>query len=259
MHVTFNSLIDKDGCLMFEGSSFTGTAYRVNGNFVQEQVQVDKGTLSGFTKPVVGVLPGALVEVHQDDEIEPALYVNDQPFEGSVFEFDERGVLQSEIRIEDSEVVSELEWYPSGAQSRFSGRLRPDGMMETESWYENGQVESLEVPYIGASFTEQGKLKTLQLEPGFDEKDLARITLIASEDLGLFGPAITDEIVAKVSDLSEVQDLYLYQTNITEKSLDLLKDNNLKVLHTIRNKMISDKILETFVKSNPDCEWVEKR
>jgi hypothetical protein len=256
---------DRAGRLYRHGEPFNGIAYEVKGDRVTANYRVTAGVLDGpaevWDPGRLRILGRALtiVSVDETDERFPeeGAYLDGAPFHGIAYTFHQgTGVLLAEVDFYPTDPGPSREWYPSGASKAERDRPRQDGTTESEIWYEIGQSAGVSSGTWGFDLTPEGRLRALQLEPGFPEDALERLTFSVDSRLYLAGPGVTDGVLGQLEGLPRVEHLGLSRTGISARGLKRFHAcTNLKKLTTRNNAGFGEADVRNLLAHVPACEW----
>jgi YD repeat-containing protein len=264
-----DALEDRSGRLYLYGKPFSGVAYEVKSDRVTANYRVTKGVLGG---PAEDWGPGrprvlypALTLVTADETTarfpEEGAYLAGVFFDGVAYAFDpDTGALLQEQDFRPTKPGPSRKWSPSGALKAEFDRVRRDGTTESVTWHDNGQLRSIESPEMGVRYTEEGRLRSLYLEPGCPGEALDRLTFRADRRLCLGAEGVTDEILGRLEDLPHVERLELNGTGISARGLERFHVcTNLKKLTTRPNTGFEEADVRKLLARFPGCEWDDRR
>ncbi|MCU1738048.1 MULTISPECIES: hypothetical protein [Pseudomonas] len=219
---------DEAGKFLFEGTAFSGLAYRVGEDSVlTEIVSVDAGLVEGPSADWL-TLPagGKRVErrsLKMDEDYGPELYQG-LAFTGIAYSFTASGRCFAELEYLNGFVSDEnrREWYASGEPKALAAGD------ETTTWFENGRLMSKQIgddETYGVRIGRDGCWWGLVLLDGalLDLDQLGGLT--SAEEMLLAGAAITSQVLVKLKALTTISTcrrLRLFETGIDATAVDVL-------------------------------------
>jgi hypothetical protein len=263
--LNLDSLQRKDDRIYHNHVLFDGIAYEVVDDRVIANSRVIAGLRGGpaeeWEPARLRVLVQALypVSMEETDEQFPdeGAYLDGARFDGISYAFDQRtGILRAEEDHHPTNPGPSREWYSSGMPQAEYRRPRPDGKTESECWHENGTTSRVWSIHWGYGATPEGRLRTLNLEPGTSAADLGRVPFAADAFLSLAGTGITDDVVSRIADTANIQDLSLSRTGLSPGGLGQFRTAvGLKKLTTRNNVGFSEADVRNLLAHLPVCLW----
>jgi hypothetical protein len=266
MRYRLDVLADHEGRLFLRGEPYTGIAYEVVGELVHANYQITNGTRGGpaemWEEARTRVLLEALTTVGHD-EIDEEFPEEGEYFDGAIFEgvaygFDEdTGMLLQETDFCRDNPGPCREWFDSGVLSSYYSQRRPDGSSVCETYYPDGQIRTFEGDNVSWGQTEQRRLRTLRLTPGYPEPDLCPAPMeVDTTLLSLTGKGVTDDFLERLTNLETLEKLYLCRTGITGKGLEKFRVcAKLQELLTYPGNEFDEADVRQLLTSTPHCEW----
>ena len=259
-------LEDRGGRLYLGGEPYTGVAYEVVGDRVTANYQITNGTRGGpadvWDEHRTRVLLEAVLSVEPDDVSEQypkeGDYFEGVPFEGVAYTFDaDTGMLLEETDFRPDPVGPCRAWFDSGVLSSYSGQRRPDGSSVSELYFPDGQVYAFYGDKISWSQTEQRRLRTLSLRPGYPESDLRPAPMeVDTTLLRLAGKGVTDDFLERLTHLEGIEKLHLDGTGISAKGLEKFRVcSKLQELLTYPGNEFNEADVRQLLTFTPNCRW----
>jgi hypothetical protein len=265
MRHRLDALEDRGGRLYLGGELYTGVAYEVVGDRVTANYQITNGTRGGpadaWDEHRTRVLLNAVLSVELDDVNdrfpEVGDYYDGALFEGVAYRFDrETGMLRQETDFRTEPVGPSREWFDSGVLSSYDCQRRPDGSSVSELYFPDGQVRTFYGDKIRWNQTEQRRLRTLYLAPGFPESDLRPAPKAVDAVLRLSGKGVTDDILERLTNLEALEELDLDKTAITAKGLETFRVcSKLRRLLTYPGNEFNEADVRQLLAFTPNCRW----
>jgi hypothetical protein len=259
-------LEDRGGLLFLQGELYTGVAYEVDGDLVLANYRITNGVRGGpedaWDDGRTRVLLEALTTIGYDD-IDEEFPEEGEYFDGAIFEgvaygFDEdTGMLLQETDFRQDDPGPSREWFDSGVLSSYYSQRRPDGSSVSETYYPDGQIRTFEGDKVSWSQTEQRRLRTLRLTPGYPESDLRPVPMeVDTTLLSLTGKGITDDFLERLTGLETLEKLYLSGTGISGKGLEKFRVcSKLQELLTYPGNEFNEDEVRQLLAFAPNCEW----
>lgn len=260
MRYRLDVLEDCGGQLFLRGEPYTGVAYEVVGDLVRANYQITNGTRGGpadaWDEARTRVLSEALTTDEQSPEGHD--YFDGAIFEGVAYTFDaDTGMLLEETDFRPDPVGPCRTWFDSGVLSSYSGQRRPDGSSVSELYFTDGRVYAFHGDKISWSQTEQGRLRTLSLRPGYPESDLRPAPMaVDTTVLYLAGKGVTDELLERLTNLEALEKLDLDKTGISGKGLEKFRVcSKLEELLTYPGNGFNEADVRQLLTFMPHCRW----
>ena len=174
---------------------------------------------------------------------------------GTVFVFDEEGILREEYTYSGGRKGEARAWYDSGALGSCTEYMETG--TTNRSWFESGQLSGLKQDGISISYDRQHGVAILVLNEECDRHKLKQLSLAVSKTLALDGSGITDEVLSLFSGLDAVKELLLTDTSLTRDGLFAFADNDLAELTTTGNSQLSAEDIAEFLANSPDLLWID--
>lgn len=247
-----------EGRYLYREAPFSGYGFDIQKCKVSRRTRFHEGfpCETEVWDPLVPRILASCLEGPPDDATNfEASYYGGRPFLGLAYDFeDTSGVLLSEYRYDEHGQAEGNEWYVTGSLQGKVTRL--SSAWKTERWYESGALESVWVDSAGATFAQDGRLKTLVL---YEETDVASVldmpTDVGSE-LYLTGEGVRDETIAMLRALENVVHLEVRHTGISSEGLRQLSTcTRLRRLETEGNARFTSADVRMLLERLPSCKW----
>lgn len=272
IRVNIDALSRKGGSYFRGPELFDGIGVQVSGPQVVAVYLIEQGKLSTKLNSVIfpgieasGIIDDFLEEHEEHYNGEPFSF-NDQPYTGLAYEFRAQHCICEELYL-DGCLKGAITWYLSGKIASYE--ISDEDVAQDIAWFENGKPKF--VKYLGGDvfqmdfrFNENGlttslsiygdyfsrlavlkeKLKLNHFNMGYIQHEIS-----ADESISMLGDGVNDDIfrlVVEEDGLSRTKKLSLFNTSITEVSINLLsKLNNLNqvVVERHRNSCLEDALI----------------